>query len=80
MRFFRPTALVLLAVAGISSAGAAQTTPAQPRQLTAEDYARAERMLAANTAPLVTGLVARPTWLGDGRVRYRTGVRTRSAF
>ncbi len=44
----------------------------QPRQLTAEDYARAERFLGAHTAPLVTGLVVRPTWLADGRFWYAT--------
>jgi dipeptidyl-peptidase 4 len=44
----------------------------QPTQLTAEDYARAERFLGANTAPLVSGLTGQPTWLDDGRFWYRT--------
>src|SRR5688572_19322649 len=52
----------------------------QPRQLTDEDYARAERFLGANTAPLVTGTGVRPTWLADGRFWYRTTVRNGSAF
>ena len=52
----------------------------QPRQLTARDYARAERFLGANTAPLVTGIGVRPTWLGDGRFWYRTTVPGGSAF
>jgi dipeptidyl-peptidase-4 len=47
---------------------AAQT----PRQLTAEDYARAERFLGTTTAPLVTGSGVRPTWVADGRFWYRT--------
>ena len=52
----------------------------QPRQLTAQDYARAERFLGANTAPLVTGTGVRPTWLADGRFWYRTNVPAGSAF
>jgi dipeptidyl-peptidase 4 len=52
----------------------------QPRQLTAEDYARAERFLGANAAPLVTGIGVRPTWLADGRFWYRTAVPNGSAF
>jgi dipeptidyl aminopeptidase/acylaminoacyl peptidase len=43
-----------------------------PRQLSAEDYARAERFLGQHTAPLVIGAVARPTWLASGRLWYRT--------
>jgi dipeptidyl-peptidase 4 len=43
-----------------------------PRQLTTEDYARAERMLGYNTAPLVLNAGVRPTWLPDGRFWYRT--------
>jgi dipeptidyl aminopeptidase/acylaminoacyl peptidase len=52
----------------------------QPRQLTAEDYARAERFLGASTAPLVTGTGVRPTWLADGRFWYRTTVVGGNAF
>jgi dipeptidyl aminopeptidase/acylaminoacyl peptidase len=52
----------------------------QPRQLTAQDYARAERFLGATTAPLVTGIGVRPTWLSDGRFWYRTTVPAGSAF
>jgi dipeptidyl-peptidase-4 len=51
-----------------------------PRQLTAADYARAERYLGATTAPLVTGSGVRPTWLPDGRFWYRTTVPNGSAF
>jgi dipeptidyl aminopeptidase/acylaminoacyl peptidase len=64
-------ALLLLAVPA-----AAQS----PRRVTADDYARAERFLGANAAPLVTGVGVRPTWLGDGRFWYRTTVPTGSAF
>jgi dipeptidyl-peptidase-4 len=40
------------------------------RQLTAEDYTRAEKMLAYNTAPMVDRAGVRPTWLPDGRFWY----------
>ncbi|HLU24925.1 MAG TPA: DPP IV N-terminal domain-containing protein, partial [Longimicrobiales bacterium] len=39
----------------------------EPRRLTAEDYARAERFLPANVNPLVTGVAGPPNWLDDGR-------------
>jgi dipeptidyl-peptidase 4 len=44
---------------------------AQQRQLTVDDYARAERFLASGTSSLVTGMGVRPTWLPDGRFWYR---------
>jgi dipeptidyl aminopeptidase/acylaminoacyl peptidase len=59
-----PTALLIIAAAPL----AAQ----QPRALTTEDYARAERFLGATTAPLVTGVAGGATWLEDGRFWYRT--------
>ena len=37
----------------------------------ADDYARAERFLAAGTMPLVAGMTVRPNWLPDGRFWYR---------
>ena len=43
---------------------------AQQRVLTAEDYARAEKMLSYKTAPLVDRAGARPVWLPDGRFWY----------
>lgn len=57
------TALLLLAV---------PVAAQQPRQLTADDYARAERFLAPTAMPLVTGTGVQPTWLPDGRFWYRT--------
>lgn len=50
---------------------AAQTASAPPA-LTAADYARAERFMSYNTAPLVHGTGVRATWLDDGRFWYRT--------
>ena len=66
-----PAALLLLA---------APLAAQQSRQLTAEDYARAERYLGATTAPLVTGTGVRPTWLDDGRFWYRTTLPNGSGF
>ncbi|HSJ14384.1 MAG TPA: DPP IV N-terminal domain-containing protein [Longimicrobiales bacterium] len=43
----------------------------EARQLTADDYARAERFLGVNTMPLVQGMVSAPAWLDGGRVSYR---------
>ena len=57
----------------------AAQTPA-PRQLTPEDYARAEKFLGANAAPLVTGFGVRPSWLQDGRFWYRTTIPNGSGF
>jgi dipeptidyl-peptidase 4 len=68
----RPVALLLLFAAPL----AAQSR----RQLTADDYARAERFLGANTVPLVTGTGVRPTWTEDGRLWYRATVPGGSAF
>jgi dipeptidyl aminopeptidase/acylaminoacyl peptidase len=59
---------------------AAPASAQQPRQLTAADYARAERFLGANTAPLVSGTAGRPTWLDDGRFWYRATTPGGSAF
>ena len=44
---------------------------AQQRQLTPDDYARAERFLGANTSALVSGVAGPPEWLTDGRFWYR---------
>ncbi len=51
-----------------------------PRQLTADDYGRAERFLAANATPLVSGIAGRPTWLADGRFWYRVSGPTGNTF
>lgn len=47
-------------------------TFAQQRALTPADYARAEKMLGYNTAPLVDRSAVRATWLADGRFWYQT--------
>ena len=42
----------------------------QHQVLTADDYARAEKMLVYNTSPLVDRSGVRPTWLPDGKFWY----------
>jgi dipeptidyl aminopeptidase/acylaminoacyl peptidase len=61
---------ILLALA---FAGFAASIPisGQQRALTADDYARAEKFLAAATTPLVLRSAVRPTFLDDGRFWYR---------
>ena len=46
-------------------------TAQQVRRLTDADYARAERFLAANVTPLVSGAVSAPTWIAGSRLAYR---------
>lgn len=53
---------------------------AQPRALTAEDYARAEKFLGYNTAPLVLRAGVRPNWLPDGRFWYRVATENGNEF
>jgi dipeptidyl aminopeptidase/acylaminoacyl peptidase len=49
-----------------------QTDAQQAPQVTAADYARAERFLRANVLPLVSGIGARPSWLEGDRFWYRS--------
>jgi len=51
---------------------AAPVLAQSPRQLTAEDYRRAEKLVGYNTTPLVLNAGVRPNWLPDGRFWYRT--------
>src|ERR1700716_1361411 len=44
---------------------------AQGKQLTTEDYARAEKFMGYNVNSLVYHGVARPIWMEDGRFWYR---------
>jgi hypothetical protein len=72
--------VALVAVATVFSLSPLGANAQSPKQLTAEDYARAEKFLGNNTIPLVTGLGFRPTWLDDGRFWYRTTVANGSAI
>ena len=44
------------------------------RQLTADDYARAERFLSQHTQPLVYGDAVDPNWMADGRFWYENDI------
>lgn len=66
MRIHLSVALLLAA----PFAAAAQS----PRAFTADDYARAERFLGANTSPLVSGTARGVSWMPDGRFWYRVSV------
>lgn len=49
----------------------AATASAQSTTVTKEDYARAERLLAPHTTPLIDHAVEPVTWLDDGQLWYR---------
>lgn len=51
-----------------------------PRVYTAEDYARAEKMLGYNTAQLVDRAAIRPTFLDNGQLWYRALTPTGSEY
>jgi len=70
MRAFALVALVALGVVA-PAALTAQHEMHHPTQLTATDYARAERMLGAGVAPLMSGQMGPAAWLPDGRFWYR---------
>ena len=78
MRLHRVVPLLLVVPLALTAVAAASAQ--QPRQLTADDYARAERFLGTNTISLVTGTGVRPTWLENGRFWYRTTLPNGSAF
>jgi dipeptidyl-peptidase 4 len=62
----------LSAVAGIGLGCCLTATGmGQGRQVTTEDYARAEKFMAYNVNQLVYHGVTRPTWMNDGRFWYR---------
>lgn len=64
------TVCALAALAFRQPLQAQQPLAQQQRELTAADYARAERFLAINTVPLVTGVGVMPAWLPDNRFTY----------
>ena len=70
-------AVALFALCSLATPASAQS-PA--RQLTADDYARAERFLATNTNPLVLHGTVRPQWTDDGRFWYRSRIQGGTEF
>lgn len=72
MRPIRPLyAAALIALAPLANAVAQDHAMHHPVQLTAEDYARAERFLGQGVASLVSGQGSAYSWLPDGRFWYR---------
>ncbi len=63
-------ALFAVATPGLALAQAAASLA--PAALTADDYARAERFLAAAVNPLVVGGTVNAAWLPDDRFTYRS--------
>ncbi len=49
-------------------------TPYAPEALTAEDYARGEQALSANTEPLVFRAEVRPGWIDEHRFWYQNNI------
>jgi dipeptidyl aminopeptidase/acylaminoacyl peptidase len=76
--FFLKFVVALLTVAAAGNSFAQQID--QPRQFTAADYARAEKMLGYNTAPLVDHAGIRPNWLADNRFWYRNTTASGTEF
>src|SRR3954471_14514258 len=74
------SAALLIVAAPFASSLSGQVPVQPPRQLTAEDYGRAERFLGASTVSLVSGLSGPPRWLDDGRLWYRTTIANGGAF
>ena len=68
MRTRFPALHVLVLGLSAAATAAAQQPPAT---VTAEDYARAETLLSAATAPLVLGASVQPNWLPGDRFWYR---------
>lgn len=63
-------AAALMLAASILWAG--PVSAQQPRALTAADYARAEKFMPYDTAPLVLHTVEHAVWLPDGKLSYCT--------
>ncbi|MEW6319735.1 MAG: DPP IV N-terminal domain-containing protein [Acidobacteriota bacterium] len=66
--------MALSLAAALATGGARPAVAQAPVAVTADDYARAERFLAAHTNPLVFRTAIRPTWLPDDRFWYRVTV------
>jgi dipeptidyl aminopeptidase/acylaminoacyl peptidase len=76
-----PKLAILAAILITTMTGVAQQRPADtPRVLTTADYARAEKLMGYNTAPLVFRSGVRPSWLPGDRFWYRITTSDGSEF
>ena len=66
--------------AGLASFLITVTCPAQQHALTGDDYARAEKFMNYNTAPLALRTGVRPTWIADDRFWYRVATENGNEF
>jgi dipeptidyl aminopeptidase/acylaminoacyl peptidase len=73
-RPYAAAAALVLLLAPTGPATALEAGAPAPRALTAEDYARAEKLLGPNVNPLVVRAGGRATWLLDGRFWYRNAL------
>ena len=75
--------ILAMLLTGLASAGpcaAQQRNSDAPREVTAADYARAEKLMGYNTTPLVFRAGVRPTWLADERFWYRNSTAEGTEF
>ena len=73
--------LAILAIGlAVTAPGAAQQRADGARPFTADDYARAEKWMSYNTAPLVFNAAVRATWLPEDRLWYRNLAPTGTEF
>lgn len=60
----------------LATTSIAAQQPYQPKSVTADDYARAEKKLGASLTALATGGTVQATWLPDDRFWYRNQIST----
>ncbi|MCU1289475.1 MAG: peptidase dipeptidylpeptidase domain protein [Acidobacteria bacterium] len=77
---FRKLLFLVLISSFSFGVSAQETATGSAVKITAEDYARAEKMLVYNTSPLVDRAGVRPTFLPDGRFWYRVLTTTGSEY
>lgn len=78
MRIRQPVSVITVLL--LPALLAAQAAAPKPYQFAIEDYARAERMLAPTTYPLVSGNVGQSDWLPGDRLWYRATTKEGSTF
>ena len=76
----RAILLVVLLATAAAVPAMAQGQPVAQKPVTAADYARAEKFLAAGVTPLVVGGTVQPSWLPDDRFYYRNTTAEGSEF